>query len=426
MKKIKGIISLISAALLLITGMIPVNAYAERTVLFGDIDEDGGLSSSDARFALRCAVGLEIYTLGHLKTGDTDGDSLLTSSDARDILRYCVGLDTPAVLSVQVSDADYLEIINKPQSDGLFEWVLPTSPEVNAPPDSFTFTVYGFGHGVGLSQYGALSLEDGGYTYDKILSHYYTGTEISTLEEIPEAVIYPSYEYNEETGSSSWVEKEHPIRELLVRIVYQEIYGITENGKYREALKALTLCIFTNLAYYDFYITSRWDVGIASTLDYERIPENLKSLVDEVIGQYITVEGSDSPIQAVYSGLAAGMTAASESIWGGSLSYLTAVPSPFDMQREGFVSQKTYSSEELRKLITAYDSTIVLSDDPSEWLRITEHTGSMDESRGYVVKIQVGNKILKGYNQFLMGILNNELRSPCFTITYTPPETQTE
>ncbi len=37
----------------------------------------------------------------------------------------------------------------------------------------------GWGHGLGLSQYGANSMAQAGYTYDQILKHYYTGVEIS-------------------------------------------------------------------------------------------------------------------------------------------------------------------------------------------------------------------------------------------------------
>ena len=39
----------------------------------------------------------------------------------------------------------------------------------------FTFTVYGYGHGVGMSQYGANCLALKGKTYDQILEHYYSG-----------------------------------------------------------------------------------------------------------------------------------------------------------------------------------------------------------------------------------------------------------
>lgn len=36
----------------------------------------------------------------------------------------------------------------------------------------------GYGHGVGMSQYGAQGMAQEGYTYDEILKHYYTGIEI--------------------------------------------------------------------------------------------------------------------------------------------------------------------------------------------------------------------------------------------------------
>ena len=45
----------------------------------------------------------------------------------------------------------------------------------------FTFTVTGFGHGVGMSQYGANVMASGGANYRAILAHYYPGTELSSL-----------------------------------------------------------------------------------------------------------------------------------------------------------------------------------------------------------------------------------------------------
>lgn len=41
-----------------------------------------------------------------------------------------------------------------------------------------TFTSSGYGHGVGLSQYGADGMAKEGFTYKEILTHYYTGTEV--------------------------------------------------------------------------------------------------------------------------------------------------------------------------------------------------------------------------------------------------------
>ena len=43
---------------------------------------------------------------------------------------------------------------------------------------SFLVSGRGWGHGVGMSQYGALGYAQEGWTYDRILAHYYTGTEL--------------------------------------------------------------------------------------------------------------------------------------------------------------------------------------------------------------------------------------------------------
>ena len=43
---------------------------------------------------------------------------------------------------------------------------------------AFLFTVTGFGHGVGMSQYGAEAMADDGADYTRILAHYYPGTTL--------------------------------------------------------------------------------------------------------------------------------------------------------------------------------------------------------------------------------------------------------
>ena len=47
--------------------------------------------------------------------------------------------------------------------------------------DSVTLKTVGYGHGVGMCQYGAKGLADHGYNYQKILKHYYTGVAINRL-----------------------------------------------------------------------------------------------------------------------------------------------------------------------------------------------------------------------------------------------------
>jgi len=45
-------------------------------------------------------------------------------------------------------------------------------------PDGIKFTTKGYGHGVGMSQYGANGLAKNGYSYKDILKHYYPGVNI--------------------------------------------------------------------------------------------------------------------------------------------------------------------------------------------------------------------------------------------------------
>ena len=47
--------------------------------------------------------------------------------------------------------------------------------------DHVTIETLGFGHAVGMSQYGALGMASEGYLYQEILSHYYPGTEIGKI-----------------------------------------------------------------------------------------------------------------------------------------------------------------------------------------------------------------------------------------------------
>ena len=54
-----------------------------------------------------------------------------------------------------------------------------TSFTVSASADGVTFSVTGYGHGVGMSQYGANALAKEGKTYDEILKWYYTGIDVA-------------------------------------------------------------------------------------------------------------------------------------------------------------------------------------------------------------------------------------------------------
>lgn len=50
--------------------------------------------------------------------------------------------------------------------------------EITFEKDTVDFNVKGYGHGVGMSQWGAEGMAQEGYVYYEILEHYYTGTKI--------------------------------------------------------------------------------------------------------------------------------------------------------------------------------------------------------------------------------------------------------
>mgnify|MGYP000850275867 FL=1 len=51
--------------------------------------------------------------------------------------------------------------------------------------DQITFYGGGFGHGVGMSQYGVRQLAAQGWTREKIIQHYFPGSEIITIQQLP-------------------------------------------------------------------------------------------------------------------------------------------------------------------------------------------------------------------------------------------------
>lgn len=78
MKKIKKILSLLLSVFVLV-GCLCVSSSAVDSVILGDIDGDGTVSTGDARMVLRMASGIEAEDL---TLADVDGDGYVTVEDA--------------------------------------------------------------------------------------------------------------------------------------------------------------------------------------------------------------------------------------------------------------------------------------------------------------------------------------------------------
>src|SRR5499433_698190 len=64
----------------------------------------------------------------------------------------------------------------------LLAGALASAPCANAAKAKITIRGAGFGHGVGMSQYGAMGYALHGFTAPQILAHYYTGTSLGTTD----------------------------------------------------------------------------------------------------------------------------------------------------------------------------------------------------------------------------------------------------
>ena len=72
-----------------------------------------------------------------------------------------------------------------------------------------TFEGHGFGHGIGMSQYGAMGMSEEGFTYDEILKWYYTDIEILGLDDEDYIYIYDEEINNNDENNNSEVKGEH-------------------------------------------------------------------------------------------------------------------------------------------------------------------------------------------------------------------------
>ena len=106
---------------------------------------------------------------GSYPAADLSGDpsrwfETSTRSDAGAVIVCTLG-------GVQVKGTDLREILGLNSSNFT----------ITIDEDTITFHTIGYGHGVGLSQYGAKYYAGQGYSYDKILAHYYPGTALEKM-----------------------------------------------------------------------------------------------------------------------------------------------------------------------------------------------------------------------------------------------------
>ena len=270
---------------------------------------------------------------------------------------------------------------------------------------TFVFTVYGYGHGVGMSQNGASEYARRGWTYKQILLHYYNNPGISLVKDsnLPSTVTYNGKSYS--------------LAEYLGKTAYAEVGPSAP----LESIKSQMVAIYTYAKRQNFKMTTS---NHAFRESYAGTSSSIENAIKATLGEYLAYYGS--PAFTPYFSTAAGKTASSANVWGGSQNsypYLAGGrTSP-----EGDVKRTlTISSEDLRKKVEAYNAKvdsskrITLQSDPSQWIKILEHDSARGSSCGYISSMKIGNQTMRG-NAFRLNIMGAAvLRSHCFTFTYTP------
>ncbi|MBQ8028045.1 MAG: hypothetical protein IJ262_01415 [Clostridia bacterium] len=279
--------------------------------------------------------------------------------------------------------------------------VSTTMPSVASSKGTFTFYVFGYGHGVGLSQHGANYLASQGWNYAQILANYYYGSTLVSGDTYPETIKYNGTPYK--------------TRDYLAGVLEGEM----GSSFLPEALKAQAVAIYTFAKYYGFEITTNQNTYKAnpSSACYAAVDEVMKN------GLYIS-HGGNTALTPFHS-ISAGITTSYYNVWGGTaVSYLGGGrPSYGDYNAKDFKTTYSISSDDLKAIVKASDLGIELAGDPATWITVLAHDKAVNDDIGYVSSISVGGKIISGYD-FRTDVMEGRLRSHCFMIVYTPEAKQ--
>ncbi|MGP4038879.1 stage II sporulation protein D [Gracilibacillus sp. D59] len=101
-----------------------------------------------------------------INLSNSAGDFQLTRTESKRVETAKIGGET-------FSGRDIRDHLQLPSSDFT----------ITKKDNHYVFTTKGYGHGVGMSQYGANGMAKEGKTYKEIIEYYYRGVQVSTLEQ---------------------------------------------------------------------------------------------------------------------------------------------------------------------------------------------------------------------------------------------------
>ncbi len=447
--KSKILKSAVSLFLAVIMAFCPIMMNSAAALSTGDVNGDGKISSVDALIVLQSSTELISLSADAKSVADVNWDGSINSTDALDILQVSTGLkasfpekpadppvtppekpeDTfkpyqgkvtakpslnlrkePTTNSDVLASIPYQTVITvtaekngwgKTTYSGQTGWVSLTyvTKTTTGKSGTFTITCYGFGHGVGMSQCGAIEYAERGWTYDQILLHYYhtDNTKILKDTNMPATVKFGGQTIDLRTyiGGSTYA----------------------ETGDYvaYESIKSLMVAIYSFAKFYNFNVSAGAHVYESDTSKWKGTA--VECALNEVLGQYVAYNGK--AIEAIYCSSVGGKTTSSENAWGygPSPAYLkggVVSPESEDITKRVY----TYTPEQIKSLAASYLG-VTLTGDPSTWFTDIVHDKSIDANTGYISSMKVGGKTIKGVNIYT-GLFRYQIRSHCFNIKYNP------
>lgn len=412
---------LIFIPLTLIFTIVSVTSASQTamTTKKGDLNGDGIVSSLDINSILRYTTG-RTYDISEIEfqKADIDSDGVITAKDAylanqqvssSVVIIYedeeeqtqapLVGSNFTSTSAVPiVSENGAYNVISNQKM-----YIYPDLSQVMQMRDTFIIISFGWGHGVGMSQWGAVGLARAGYSYIQIIQHYYQGVMIMK-ENYPATV--------------KCAGKNVDTVEMLARIVQKEISGITKRNDPVDmnALRAQAVAAYTNMKHSDYSVS-----GCSYVNSFSACRDDVKAVAREIAGQFMLYNGNVP--YAYYSACSAGVAATYDEIWGSTrrdMSYLTNSASYYDCYTDGYIEAIAYSPQAIKDYILAYDPSIVLSQNPADWIRILQHDDAVNEYIGYVSAMQIGNRTLSEAAgiTFRDKLMKYNVKSPCFAIIY--------
>lgn len=229
---------------------------------------------------------------------------------------------------------------------------------------------------------------------------------VSAIISMDEATIQNNIsEYSKDTPEFITVNGEKiPAKQALARLITAEI----SNGYNFDAVKAYTVAAYTCLKV----------IGNDFVLDNVRISQSANGVVtravESVYGEYLTYNN----FLAVP--LFHNLTAVSTLDMSAKLPYLKSVKLERhqDVNIRNYETSKVYSVDEMKAILLKNNSSVVLSENPAEWVVIKEHDASVSAEVGNVKSVVFNGTEMTGV-EFKMKVMGDDkLSSICFQIVY--------